>query len=463
MRFRPTHRCPLAYPVLSRGAHRSSHDRLSTLDSRLVCLLLLGFFLSAIPALAQDASLDAELERIARETAAIRELPSLADIDDVLLTREELLAMMPDLIGDEVDSEDAAAQSRALAALGLLPAGTDLFDLTLRLMGEQAAGYYEPLTDEMIVVTDGDSSPDLGAEEYFYSHEVVHALQDAHLDRDDLMEEPPEGNGDAGLAAIALYEGDAVVASTAYLESHPELALEIARAGTPDFPEIDAAPGAVVVSLVFPYTEGADFVSRLRREGGWEAVNAAYADIPVSTEQILHPGKYLQRDAPAAAPLPDPAVLGDGWTLVDDDTLGELRIGLLLADLPPGGGINAITGAIGLPEAARNAAAGWDGDRYALWENDGREVSVWRSVWDSPSDARAFSRALAQFQQSRRGGVFTGESPDDIALITPEIAARIQLDGQEVRYIQAPDLALADAALAAMQAAPPPDPAPGPD
>jgi hypothetical protein len=84
-------------------------------------------------------------------------------------------------------------------------------------------------------------------------------------------------------------------------------------------------------------------------------------------------------------------------------------------------------------------------------------------VWDTESDARAFSRALAQFGNNRWGGVFNGESPDDVALATPEIAARIELDGQEVRYVQAPTLALADAALAALQAAPPPDPAPGPE
>jgi hypothetical protein len=423
--------------------------------------LLLLASAAALPAQAQDAALDAELARIARETAEIRELPPLEAIDDILLTREVLLARMPELIAEEAGLAEAAAQSRAMAALSLLPAGTDLFDLTLRLMGEQAAGYYDPLTDEMIVVTDGDA--DLGAEEYFYAHEIVHALQDAHLDPDDLMEVPPEGNGDADLAAVALYEGDAVVTSTDYLDSHPGLALEILRAGTPDFPELDAAPGAVVASLLFPYSEGAEFVSRLRREGGWAAVDAAYADLPASTEQILHPDKYLARDHPAAVPLPDPSTLGDGWILVDDDTLGELQTGLMLADLAPGEGINPVTGAIRLPEAARNAAAGWDGDRYALWENGEREVLVWRSVWDTPSDARAFARALARFQESRRGGVFIGESPDDVALVTPETAARVQLAGQEVRYVQAPDLAFADAALAALQAAPPPEPAPGPD
>ena len=127
---------------------------------------------------ALDLELEANLDRIARETAELRELPPLAEIDDVLVSQDELLAMMPELIAEEIDPADAIAQSRSLAALGLIPAGTDLFDLTVQLMGEQAAGFYDPLSDEMLVVFDGNP----GLTEYFYSHEVIHALQDAHLD-----------------------------------------------------------------------------------------------------------------------------------------------------------------------------------------------------------------------------------------------------------------------------------------
>jgi hypothetical protein len=417
-------------------------------------------------ALAQDADaeieLEANLDHIARETAELRELPPLAEIDDVLVSQDELLAMMPSLITEEITPAEAAAQSRSLAALGLIPAGTDLFDLTLRLMSEQVAGFYDPLNDEMLVVFDGNP----GLTEYFYSHEVIHALQDAHLDPDDLMENLTALNDDQTLATIALYEGDAVAGSTAYLERHPALTGALLREVGRDSSVMDEAPASVTIALLFPYISGAAFVDHLRTEGGWDAVDAAYADMPTSTEEILHPLKYLERDEPSRIALPDlTTALGADWQVVDEDTLGELQIAVLLADLNPGDGFNGITGDLSLPEAARNAAAGWDGDRFALWEDgDGkREALVWRSVWDTPEDARAFSRALAQFGNNRWNGVFNGESPDDVALVTPETAARILLDGQEVLYVQAPDLPLADAALAALQTAPAPDPAPGPD
>jgi hypothetical protein len=425
--------------------------------------LLFGTALLGSPARAQDADpeLEANLDRIARETAAIRELPPLEEIDDVLLSPDELLAKMPALISEESDPQELAAQSRSLAALGLIPEGIDLLDLTIRLMGEQAAGYYDPITDEMIVVADGD----FGAEEYFYSHEIVHALQDAHLDPNDLMEETESDNSDEILARIALYEGDAVAASNAYVSEHPGLAIALLREAPGEFTELDQAPGAMSVILVFPYISGETFVARLISEGGWDAVDAAYADVPASTEQILHPQKYLERDQPVDVPLPDPvAALGEGWHVVDEDTLGEFQTAVLLANFGPGEGFNTVTGGIDLSEAARNAAAGWDGDRFALWEDgSGEDVLVWRSVWDTPQDARAFSRALAQFNNERLGGVFNGESPDDVALVTDDVAARILLDGQTVLYVHSTDLSLTDAALAGLQTAPAPSPAPGPN
>ncbi len=435
--------------------------RALVLVSALVASLLAPLSLVAS---ADDDRLEPELDRIATETANLRELPPLAEIDDVVITRAELEAMLPSLIAEDLEPEEVEADARALAALGLIPEGLDLVELDVKLLGEQAAGFYDPIKDEMFVIS--DNGDDLGAAEYFYSHEVVHALQDAYLDPHDLLEDVSSLNGDESLAALALIEGDAVAGSNEYLARHPGLALDLLREAQVDFPVLESAPAAVGVTLVFPYSSGLEFVDRLRSEGGWDAVDAAYNDLPSSTEQILHPTKYLQRDRPVMVAVPDASeVLGKNWRLVSEETLGELQTAILLANLQPGEGTSVVTGAIVLPEAARNAAAGWDGDRYALWEDPEtqQEVLVWRSAWDTPEDARAFSRALAKYEEERWDGIFNGESPDDIALITSDVAARIRLNGQEVFYVQAPDLPLADAAQAALISAPPPAPAPGPD
>jgi hypothetical protein len=438
---------------------------LATFARTLLAALLLAAATSPLAG-AQDATpvtdpaLEQQLSAIAAETAEIRGLDALPDIDDIVLTRDELVQRLPTMISEDLDPSELKGATRALIALGLLPEGSDLMDLSLRLLGEQVAGFYDPLTDEMIVVVDGN----FGAEAYYYSHEVVHALQDAYLDPDDLMEEVTTDNDDESMALAALYEGDAVLTSTLYLERHPELALDLLRDGQVGNAELGSAPAAMVVTLVFPYLSGQPFVNRLYEAGGWDAVDAAYADVPTSTEQILHPEKYLERDHPVTLTLPAPVeTLGSGWDEVHQNTLGELQIALLLANLPAGGGLNMVTGQYNIPAPALNAAAGWDGDRYALWSNaDGDDVLVWRTAWDTEQDARAFAAALARYEEGRWHGIFNGESADDIALVTDEVAARLLLRGNEVFYVQSPELRLTDQAQAALLAAPAPVPAPGP-
>lgn len=414
----------------------------------------------ATPVATPNAALEAQLDAIAQETAALRGLTPLGDIDDRVFSRDELKAQLPAMIEEELDRAELAAATRALEALGLLPEGSDLEDLTLRLLGEQVAGFYDPLTDEMYVVEDGEFS----AEAYYYAHEVTHALQDAYLDPNDLMEAIDSDNDDESMAQAALYEGDAVVTSNEYLAKHPELLTDLLREATGDTAEMDAAPAAAVVTLIFPYISGQPFVEQLLNTGGWDAVNAAYKDMPASTEQILHPEKYVQRDNPVTLDLPAPQdAMGAGWSEQYQNTLGELQIALLLADLPPGGGFDAITGAYAIPDPARNAAAGWDGDRYALWSNAaGQEALVWRTAWDTPQDARAFAAALSRFQETRWDGIFTGETAGDTAMVTTDVAARVLLRGNEVFYVQSDALEVTDLAQAALVSAPAPSPAPGP-
>jgi hypothetical protein len=402
-------------------------------------------FVLAPAALAQEE----EFDRIAAETAAARELPPLAEIDEAFLTPAELAARLPEMIAEDYPPEKAAAESRSWVAMGLVPAGTDLSRLYLTLLGEQVAGFYDPETKQMFVISDGEAGDELGAlQEYTYSHEVVHALQDEHLGLSELVAANPSRSDDAALALTALYEGDAMAASFDYLTDHPMVAMRIAFGPQPDSDQFDQMPPAVAMSLVFPYFSGQAFVEALRAEGGWAAVDAAYSDMPVSTEQILHPEKYLERDEPTAVALPDLAgALGAGWSVVDEDTAGELLIAVLLAEMEPGQAVNGLTGAMNLPAAAAGAAAGWDGDRYALWVGGEDEVLVWQSVWDSDEDAAEFMEALSGYAERRFGAtaVPTGGTVGEALVIAgADQAVRIARDGATVRYVVAPTADLAE-------------------
>ena len=387
--------------------------------------------------------LEAQRDRIAAEIAALRMLPPLDEIDDALITTDELRERMPALIARDYPEAEALADQRILVALGLIPADYQLMQAYLDLLVSQVAGFYDPATDEMYVISDTGSFG--GEDQYTYSHEAVHALQDAAFDLEALTVAAMDVSDDASLALAALVEGDATLASNDYLLAHPELTSDILfSSGDSGSGGIDTAPAFLSTGLLFPYLIGLDFVTAVRDAGGWDAVNAAYADPPISTEQVMHPEKYLDRDDPTHVVVPDLApVLGGDWSLLDANTLGEFTILQMLADLEAGEGLNLLTGTFRFPVPAMNAAAGWDGDQYAFWVNGEDELLRIDAEWDTPQDAAAFSRALAALAERRFHNVFRSEADGSRRMDGDLATVVITLDGTRVTYVQStvPELA----------------------
>ena len=86
-------------------------------------------------------------------------------------------------------------------------------------------------------------------------------------------------------------------------------------------------PPILTDELLFPYTEGLDFILALNKSGGWAKINAAFSDPPTTSEQILHPDKYLTGEGAHTVTLPDgSAALGDGWTDEWDSSVGEFYL-----------------------------------------------------------------------------------------------------------------------------------------
>ena len=121
-------------------------------------------------------------------------------------------------------------------------------------------------------------------------------------------------------------------------------------------------------------------------------MDAAYANLPVSTEQIIHPERYPD-DVPQIVTLPPLTdTLGAGWRLVDENVLGEF-------------GLQQVLQVGTSQEDAEIASEGWGGDRYAVhWRDDESAfVLVARLAWDTPADADEFLDAYGRFAEDRFG------------------------------------------------------------
>ena len=174
------------------------------------------------------------------------------------------------------------------------------------------------------------------------------------------------------------------------------------------------------------------------QEQGWRAIDAAYADPPQSTEQILHPEKYLERDEPVLVSLPPLTdTLGIGWERIDSETLGEFQTTLYLAQQ-----VDQAT--------AEQASAGWDGDEYAVYGRDEDDVLVLATVWDSAADREEFVSAYRQYATARYGQDPSQTERDAIWWQTPDEAAALSWLAEQTFVVVGPDVATVERVLAAL-------------
>jgi hypothetical protein len=324
------------------------------------------------PAPSQDAL--AVFAQIEEEVRNLRDLPA-ADIGPPeILTRAELAQILPRLLDPPLDNF-------TLQALGLLTADQDIVALTEHLYAAQVLGFYDFDAKRMVVVTDAGLTP---AARITYAHEYTHALQDAAFDSR-AMQQAAGGQLDGELALLGLEEGDATTAMVLWAIGHLS-AEELSGITETPVPDMSGIPDWMVRLLEFPYLSGAEFVGQLYASGGWDAVNAAYEDLPASTEQILHPQKYVDGEAPVEVAGIDVATLFG--TEQSDKTLGEAWIAVWLEGL-------------GVPQAAADVAAdGWGGDHLAVASDvSGNWALGWRIAWDAPIESTEFETAYAGVQE----------------------------------------------------------------
>lgn len=318
---------------------------------------------------------------------AIRGLQPKAAVNPTVIDEAQLRTNLEAEFDAENTAEELKTAEDLLIALGLLKPGTSLRKATLDFQAGQVAGYYSPDKDELFVV---NRSGRLGAADLVtYAHEFTHQLQDQNIDLDSLGIDVVD-QSDRSLGRLALVEGDAVSVQTTWMTTNltPEQLGELLNSALD--PEALAAlrnaPAFLRDTALFPYQDGAAFVTRLLSTGGYAAVDAAFRDPPDSTEQVIHPDKYLAREPPIEVALPAglAATVGAGWSEAGRDTLGELILRLWLREN-------------GVPIAeARTAAAGWGGDRLVLLRGPNGAVTVaLRSEWDSAAEAGEFAAAAA--------------------------------------------------------------------
>lgn len=372
-----------------------------------------------------DADLAALAEAILPGLAKRSGLALRAPVRLETRSRAALEAFLREKLDEELPPERARDLATAYHRLGMIPPNLDIRELLLGVYLEQVAGFYDPDAAALFVLDDQPAET-LHA---LLLHELVHAVQDQWVDLDSLT--APERGNDRRTAAQAAIEGHATLVMLEYMTEEirggavdlsevPDMAdqlrpaLEAVRS---QYPALAAAPRVIQEGLLLPYLEGAGFVLRL-----WQArperVAPFGADLPASTEQVLHPERFLSDppDHPTTV-----RVRATAGRVVLDDVLGEAETRILLDEM---------TG------LAPEGPLGWDGDRWILVRPDdgAPDLLAWASVWDDAGPRDRWVAALEGVLDRFPGGARVSASEIDerpvlVLVVGGPLEVEVSLEG----------------------------------
>ncbi|MCC7133525.1 MAG: hypothetical protein IT352_12785 [Gemmatimonadales bacterium] len=299
-------------------------------------------------------------------------------------TKEEVKAYLLSKLSGEFPTAKIEGITAAYQLLELIPDTLDIKALLLPLYAEQVAGYYDPDSTTLYAV-EGAKEDQL---RLVLAHELVHALQHEQLPLESLLKDVT--NADRMAASQAVLEGHATIAMLGVV-----LGEQAAAAGGPDalladpdfwfqyresvktaqtsMPVFRSAPLILREGLIFPYLGGAEFMRWWDGQPG-KGPLPSRDQLPKSTEQILHPDRYLANDGPVPVEFAEPA---DG--VLHEDTMGELELQIWSAQLRGGG------------EVLDDLPLGWGGDRFRVYRTATGPALVIYTVWDDSTSARRFA------------------------------------------------------------------------
>ncbi|MEM9651797.1 MAG: hypothetical protein AAGA65_06855 [Actinomycetota bacterium] len=294
-----------------------------------------------------------------------KEFPTIELLDDAEFDQ----AVLSDF--DEYQ-EDLVEDERVLKVLGLIPTDLNLVEAFRSLLESGVLGFYDPET-KRLVVRGGEF--DLFGQSILV-HELVHAFDDQWFD----LNRPDYENDDQEYAFIAVVEGNASRLEDRWRDRlSPEdqatlNAQEFSSLSVDDLNRLRSLPEVIIQLQVSPYVDGQRYVERLEEVGGEDAIDDSLTVAPVSSEEILHEGNLFEDDLVIVDLSVPPA---DGPTL-SQGALGELMLQFWLGE---------------------QAAAGWGGDQYVVWDDGGRTCLTADLAADTATDLLEMETAIGRWQQ----------------------------------------------------------------
>jgi hypothetical protein len=408
-------------------------------------VLLQGCTAKKVASVSEDPEVAKRVEKIRKEIEEIRGAKFKSPVRVSNQSLQDFSGYVEQQLGKQFSDELNQNYGKVVRMLGLYrgPEIEDFKAMAKGLMQSQAAAYYDPEKHTFFVVM--QNLPEMTMNT-IYAHELYHGFQDQHYDLDGFFLSQVDAlNDDELLARQAVVEGEAtylmslwslktlmgsipegqMLDMTISMQSNMDAATlaTMMKSGMIDkekmgdmekaLEAMDDVPPFMIELMLGSYMKGQGFVHQIRKQG-WEKVAELYATPPVSSEQILHPEKWISNERPEKIDWPpfERDDFFDNWTLLEGNTLGEIQLRQIFTEHE-------------LTEAGKDAAAGWNGDRYAVLKRKDSDdlLLLLQSAWDTDQDAEEFAAAYRKLLEVKYQDM-------------PAVAVTVELNGKSVLIVE---------------------------
>ena len=345
---------------------------------------LIIFLVHAVtPAVAETT-----IDDLKNKVVELGKLSFKRDVPVRYFSQTQLKEYLDKLFENDYPGDQAEREAAFMFMMGFTDKPVSLKPLRKKIILENAGGLYNEKTKELMAIEEYRQIETINS--LALVHELRHAVQDQYVDVAALLGDYSDYD-DRRLAALAAIEGDASLVMIKYFGFDPEVIASafdsetlLSFSNVPGVGSLLSAPEIIRYQLLMPYLDGLRFSAAVFAKKGHDGLNRVLRLPPQSSEQILHPEKYLNHEKPEPVQIdyrpPELAPYHDG-------VVGEYYLNVLLKS---GSGVG-------------DPASGWGGDHFWIFRDPTSWVLLWESSWDSDAEAARFYADFRRFLENRFG------------------------------------------------------------
>jgi len=289
------------------------------------------------------------------------------DVPVNYLDRMQLKKYINSYFENDYPDERGEKESIYFLMMGFTKLKLNIKKLRKDIILANIGGLYNEKTGELFVLKEFREIDDLNA--MVILHELRHSIQDQHFPIFDKLNVYSDFD-DRKLAVLSAIEGDATLVMLLSGGFDPSIfsksyGTDILLSFSPlkNSALLYQAPDVIKQQMIMPYFRGLGFSHTLYKRRKWKLVNTVLKAPPQSSEQILHPEKYLKKEVPIKVTID---FLPSGMKLYHSGVIGEYYLNVLLMS----------------DGRYSDRAVGWGGDLFKIYMRGDKYFFMWESIWD---------------------------------------------------------------------------------